>query len=137
MPADPAIRRRALETQLALRPMRNAHALVEPTTEGREIHVRVPLQYSAPLRLLRGWLSVRDHKTYALDPFSRCIWDLIDNYRTVGQIADALAQQQQLSFFEAYGLVTQFLAQLSRRGIIAMVAPDRTISNPVRNVAPV
>ncbi len=69
-------------------------------------------------RLMR-WLTARDaRRQIELDEIASFVWSLCDGQHTVADIADALMQRYQLLKREAMASLTEFLAQLQRRGLV-------------------
>jgi len=103
--------------------VRNAKGRVVHLPETNALRVTVPLEYSGAMRPLKKMFGLRSAKTYEFDPLSQKLWERLDGQRTVEQLIEEVMGKHQLTFFEARGAVGQCLAQLSQRGLIALIVP--------------
>lgn len=110
---------------LKLRPQRN------PELEWSEAEGKVTLQITHERRQpgVKGWLislflpNLPDRKV-ELDRIGSEVWLLIDGKRTMGDIADELAQKYQLVPREAELSLQQYCKELGRRGYVGFIKPD-------------
>ena len=73
--------------------------------------------------MLKLILPLSDFKNLELDWVGRSVFNLIDGRRTVEDIIDAHMERWHLSFFESRAGVMQFLRDLVKRGVVALLAP--------------
>lgn len=101
-------------------PQPNSAMKTERTAEGLLVSVpmRRPGWLVPPLSWILPFSSVR---RVQLDSAGSAVLDLCDGRRTVEQIIEAFAREHKLSFREAQLAVTEFLRQLVKRGIVAIV----------------
>jgi hypothetical protein len=111
-----------IEWQLRSVPVLNAAVRRETDKDGRPLLV-APLAHRRWSRLLRRVLPIRDAKRLALDPLSLETLDLFDGGRTVAEIVDHFQERWHLSFFEARGMVLEFLKRLVRDRVVILNAP--------------
>lgn len=109
--------------QLKSIPLRNQGAETVDSGEGWLV-LGVKLKYEGPLLLLSKTLSLRGIKKYRLDGLSLQLFNEIDGERDVEALIDLMMERHKLSFFEARSLVTQFLNNLMRRGLVAVAVPE-------------
>mgnify|MGYP001369642201 CR=1 FL=1 len=114
----------SIRHQLCARPVRNKKLTISETSEDR-LQITVDLKYD-------GWKSVaakvkkaREKQTYELDGLGLDIFRMIDDQKTVGDLVDFLIDLEKLTFFESWGLIQHYLGDLAKRGIIAIVVPER------------
>ena len=69
--------------------------------------------------------EAREKQTYELDGLGLDIFRMIDDQKTVGDLVDFLIDLEKLTFFESWGLIQHYLGDLAKRGIIAIVVPER------------
>lgn len=106
-------------TQLKAIPLRNEKA--ETIDSGDDFLVLgVKLKYTGAMFFLSKALSLRGMKKYRLDGLSLSLYREIDDARNVDDLIDLMMERHKLSFFEARGLVAQFLDMLMRRGLVAV-----------------
>ena len=105
---------------LAAVPHRNAAVQTEPS--GAALLVSVPLKRPRWLVPPLSWvIPFRGTRRIELDAAGRAVFELCDGRRTVEEIVESFAKTHTLSFRESQLAVTQFLRELLRRGIIAIV----------------
>jgi len=105
---------------LASVPHVNAKAEVKTVREGVivSVPVRRPNWLIPPISWVLPWSS---HRRVQLDEAGTAVLALCDGQRNVEQVIETFAQEHKLSFRESQLAVTQFLRELLRRGIVAMV----------------
>lgn len=109
-----------LHWQMHAVPVINAAAAVETLPDGRK-RVTVPQAPKRWARVARMFMPrLRDRKTYELDRLSSETLELVDGRRTVEQMVDLHMARWKLSFFEARGMIVEFLGSMLRRGIVAV-----------------
>jgi hypothetical protein len=117
--------RPALDRREALQcvPMKN-RSVREDRLENGDVVLEYPLAVRPWIQRLERRLGrVETGPTYRrlqLDELGTRTWDLMDNVRTVGQIARAFAVGFQLEQKEAEAAVSRFVRELGRRGIIGL-----------------
>ncbi len=111
-PADVARRLKA-------RPVRNAAA--ECVVERHDMmSVEVTLKYDGLMRVAASVMKLRQKKIYDLDGIGLAVFRQIDGKTTVDEILEKLKADEQLTFFEARGLVVKYLADLAGKGLIVL-----------------
>lgn len=116
---------------LRSRPMRNESMTVDRRADGTML-ASIPLRRPAWLVPPLSWLiPFSSHRRVELDTVGATVLTMCDGKRTVERIIEDFARKEKLSFREAQLPVTQFLQQLSERGMMAIVgfkkdAPQRT-----------
>jgi hypothetical protein len=122
--SDQRDRQSAWKTVLLSRPVHNEAA--EVMRDDEQVHIRVrneiPWYLQGPARLL---FRIPERKTHALDPLGASIWRWCDGRQTVEEIVDLFARDHELTFHESRVLVSDYLRQLTRRGIIAVIVEPR------------
>ena len=112
-----------LEWQLHSVPMVNAAAEIQELESGKKI-LTVPVAHKAWSRAARHVLPIRDRKRVELDALSAETIALLDGKHTVEEIIDLHQRRWQLSFFEARGMILDFLRPMVKRGIVILNAPE-------------
>lgn len=108
---------------LAAVPQKNEAATVERTAKGMlvSIPVRRPRWLVPPL----SWVvPFSEKRRVELDPAGRLVLESCDGRRTVEEVIERFAGEHKLSFRESQLAVTQFLKELVKRGIIAIVGTN-------------
>ena len=106
---------------LRARPMRNESMTVERRADG-SLLASIPLRKPGWLVPPLSWLMpFSSHRRVELDTVGFAVLDMCDGRRTVERIIEDFARTEKLSFREAQLPVTQFLQQLSERGMMAIV----------------
>ena len=82
------------------------------------VPVRRPGWLVPPISWILPWRPMR---RVQLDEAGTAVLALCDGQRNVEQVIESFAQEHKLSFRESQLAVTQFLRDLLRRGIVAMV----------------
>jgi hypothetical protein len=109
---------------LAAVPVPNAAATVREAGGG--LRVTVPRANDRLARAPWSWFLPRRREwTAELDALGAGVWRLCDGRRTVEEIVDATAAAHRLTFHEARTAVTDYLARLIRRGILAIAFAGR------------
>ena len=105
---------------LASVPYRNEAMEVEPVGKGLllSVPVRRPRWLVPPLSWVLPWSGYR---RVELDEPGTEVFNLCDGKRSVEEIIETFAENHKLSFREGQVAVTQFLRELLKRGIIALV----------------
>jgi len=107
--------------QLTFYPIPNAAAEVDVQQGG--IMVRVPnKKMRSSWRLLVWFARPPSHRRVWLEGAGIEVWELCDGQRDVEAVVDAFAAANSLTFHEARISVAQFLADLGKRGLIALVS---------------
>ena len=101
-------------------PVRNESVQTSPVGDGLLVTVplRRPKWLVPPISWLIPFSGVR---RIQLDAPGRAVLELCDGNRNVEQIVESFAEAHRLSFREGQLAVTQFLRELVRRGIVAIV----------------
>jgi hypothetical protein len=106
---------------LRARPMRNESMTFQHRSDGTTL-ASIPLRRPSWLVPPVSWLvPFSSHRRVELDTVGTTVLDMCDGKRTVERIIEDFARQEKLSFREAQLPVTQFLQQLSERGMMAIV----------------
>ena len=115
-----AERQRAVGRLLSAVPCKNAAIKVEPAAGGLlvSVPVRRPGWLVPPISWVLPWSPFR---RIALDEPGSEVLNLCDGKRTVEEVVERFAQSHKLSFRESQIAVTQFLRELLRRGVVALV----------------
>lgn len=105
---------------LASVPHVNAKVDVQENPEGAivSVPIRRPGWLVPPISWVLPW---RSHRRIQLDGPGWAVLSLCDGRRNVEQVIETFAQDHKLSFRESQIAVTQFLRELIRRGLIALV----------------
>ncbi len=107
---------------LACTPIRNPEVEEEIKTEG--ILLRYPVEVKPWFRSIFKRLSNRDSniiiRRLQLDTLGSSVWQMVDDRKTVAEIAEQFRRTHQLGTREAELSVTGFLKDLGRRGLIAL-----------------
>jgi hypothetical protein len=105
-------------------PQVNRAVALEPTAEGLLVSIptRRPRWLVAPLSWL---LPFSGQRCVELDAPGKAVLELCDGQRNVEDVIERFASDNKLSFRESQLAVTQFLKELLRRGIVALVGMDR------------
>lgn len=112
-----------LEWQLHSVPMVNAAVEIQELESGKKI-LTVPVAHKAWSRVARHVLPIRDRKRVELDALSAETLTLLDGKHTVEEIVELHKDRWQLSFFEARGMILDFLRSMVKRGIVILNAPE-------------
>ena len=107
---------------LAAVPHVNTKADIMEVREGVivSVPVRRPRWLIPPISWVLPWSS---HRRVQLDGAGTAVLQLCDGRRNVEQVIETFAREHKLSFRESQLAVTQFLRELLRRGIVALVGP--------------
>ena len=117
---------RAFRQSLDVVPARNAAVKIKPSHNPDELEVEVTLKYEgAGMRLMRGLLRPADKKTYLLDKIGKRVYESIDGKKNFGELIDAFATAQKLTFFESRALLGQYIKTLAARGLIVATFPQK------------
>jgi len=118
--------RLSLDAQLEAVPVFNAAAKVEFRDDGSAL-ASVPLRFPRGLRWAAerlGW--GRSMRNYAIDAIGAGVLARIDGERSIGEIVESFGAENQLAFFEARGLILQYLHLLIARGVVGVMLKSRT-----------
>lgn len=113
----------AFSRQLLAVPVRNSRMTVL-TEDPKTTIVSVDLQYPGWIRPLRRVFNLRDRKQYRIDGVGLEVFNLVDGVRTFEQIIDVFTSTHKLTFLEGRGLLSAYLRDLTRRGLIAVAVSD-------------
>jgi hypothetical protein len=108
--------------------MRNESMTVDRRNDGTTL-ASIPLRRPGWLVPPLSWLiPFSSHRRVELDTVGAAVLDMCDGNKTVERIIEEFARKEKLSFREAQLPVTQFLQQLSDRGMMAIVGFQKTAS---------
>ncbi|MCC7517732.1 MAG: hypothetical protein IT578_00955 [Verrucomicrobiae bacterium] len=107
---------------LRMVPVPNAAAERTPLPDGG-LRLAAPLNRPSWVTLLAWWLPVSKQRRVELDRTGVAAFALLDGRRTLGEVVELHQQRWKLSFFEARGMIFDFLRPLVRAGLLALVAP--------------
>lgn len=110
-----------MAAQLASRPIANAAVTVCAEADG--LRLRVPLNRPTWTRLVRHVFPLSSHRELVLDDLGAQVFRMCDGEHTIEEIVDRFMHDWHLSFFEARGMVLQFLSSLLRHTFVIVVAP--------------
>ena len=115
-------RRLAAARLLASVPHKNEAAEIRPAGDGVivSVPIRRPNWLVPPISWILPW---GDRRRVQLDAPGSAVLALCDGRRNVEQIIETFAENHKLSFRESQLAVTQFLRELLRRGVVAIVGP--------------
>ena len=86
----------------------------------------VPLNRPSWLVPPISWLMpYSSHRRVELDALGAAVLEMCDGRRRVEAIIETFADRNKLTFREAQLAVTQFLQQLTHRGLVAIVGPSK------------
>ncbi len=113
-------RRRAVSRLLSAVPQKNQAAEIARAGEGAvvSVPVRRPRWLIPPVSWVLPWST---HRRVELDGAGTAVLELCDGRRNVEEVIEIFAREHKLGFRESQLAVTQFLRELLRRGIIALV----------------
>ena len=92
----------------------------ERSDDRKEVYA-VQQKYSGLGRLLKGVLKLRDEKMYELSGIGLRIFHALDGKKNFVSLIDELKDEQQLTFYEARGLMLAYMQQLMERGLVVIV----------------
>jgi hypothetical protein len=109
------------QAQLQAVPIRNAAVRIRPAPVEDAAIAEAPLKRSG----LSAWFARRmgwsdSHRRYEIDAAGLELWNAIDGARTIESLLDEFRERHKLTFFEARGLVLQYLHLLMARGLIVV-----------------
>ncbi len=114
----------AVSQFLSSRPCPNTAAERTSRPDGGTI-VKVPMNRPGWLVPPLSWLlPFSENRRLRLDAIGTQVLQMCDGDRTVETIIEQFAVKNKLSFREAQLPVTQFLQQMTERGVIAIVGPQ-------------
>ncbi len=124
MPLFRSRKRPPLPRQASLEciPVRNPEAEEEKNSDG--ILLRYPVEvkpwFQGIFRHVAGQESTIIERKLQLDALGSSVWEMINNRRSVREIAELFGQRHQLGRREAEMSVSAFIRELGRRGIVAL-----------------
>ncbi len=102
-------------------PVKNREVEVERNDENGTV-LRVPMRKGWYRRPPLTWvLPLSTYRRVQLDGLGKDVWEACDGRRCVEAIVDEFANRFKLTFHESRLTVTDFLRDLSRRALIALV----------------
>lgn len=102
-------------------PVKNREVEVERNDENGTV-LRVPMRKGWYRRPPLTWvLPLSTYRRVQLDGLGKDVWEACDGRRSVEAIVDDFADRFKLTFHESRLTVTNFLRDLSRRALIALV----------------
>ena len=105
-------------------PWANSTAVCTAQSDGGTI-VQVPMNRPGWLVPPLSWLlPFSNHRRVRLDAIGTQVLQMCDGASTVETIIELFAIKNKLSFREAQLPVTQFLQQMTERGVVAIVGPQ-------------
>ncbi|MCE5277868.1 MAG: PqqD family protein [Planctomycetaceae bacterium] len=111
-------------------PRLNASLDVERRSSGKVV-VEVPMEKPWYMVPPVTWvLPIPNGRRIELDALGAGVLDLCDGRRSVEKIIELFASGHKLTFREAQLSVTQFLRQLTRRGIVVLVGLKEDTDKP-------
>ena len=120
----------AVSEFLTSRPCPNTAASRKARPDGGTI-VKVPMNRPGWLVPPLSWLlPFSENRRVRLDAIGTQVLQMCDGDDTVETIIEQFAIRNKLSFREAQLPVTQFLQQMTERGVIAIVGPLEKVDQP-------
>lgn len=119
LPSSPA-RRFAAADLLQTIPVLNSETLRTPVENGA-VRLTLPLKHTRWISVLRFWLPLSRQRRVELDRHGVATLSLLDGRRTLESMVELHQQRWKLSWFEAQGMVLDFLRPLVRDGFVALV----------------
>ena len=119
-------KRKSWKSMLQAIPVQN-RAAQQDIIEGQMV---LTVQKKKPAFLVPplSWvLRPRLRKRIQLDSLGRDIWQLCDGKRSVEEIIDCFAERENLTFHEARVSVTEYLKNLSLRGVVVMAVNNEEL----------
>jgi len=117
--------RPTVEDFLGASPYANEVMTVTPARDGGAL-VSIPMKRPGWLVPPLSWmLPFSPHRRVKLDAVGYAVLKLCDGRRNVEMIIEEFAESNKLSFREAQLPVTQFLRQMTERGLIVIVGTDK------------
>lgn len=111
-------------------PSPNSAAECTAQSDGGTI-VQVPMNRPGWLVPPLSWLlPFSDQRRVRLDAIGTQVLQMCDGTSTVETIIELFATKNKLSFREAQLPVTQFLQQMTERGVVAIVGPQEKTDQP-------
>jgi hypothetical protein len=102
-------------------PVKNREVEVERNDENGTV-LRVPMRKGWYRRPPLTWvLPLSTYRRVQLDGLGKDVWEACDGRKSVEAIVDDFANRFKLTFHESRLTVTDFLRDLSRRALIALV----------------
>lgn len=112
-----------LATQMRSIPAINATVKVQDLNGGRKL-LLAPLDHRGWTLILKRILPLRSVRKIEIDQLSANLLRQCDGNTTVADIIETYRERWKLSFFEARGMVLEFLKQMVRNRIILLVVPE-------------
>jgi hypothetical protein len=103
-------------------PVHNEAARVERFPGSENVCISVPVvkpKWVVPP--VTWFFKPRGRKTYEIDRIGMFVWERCDGTNMVESIIDAVAAQYALTFHESRVSVTEYIRQLIRRGMLAIM----------------
>ena len=114
-----------VEDFLGAAPYANEAMTVTPARDGGAL-VSIPMKRPNWLVPPLSWvIPFSPHRRVKLDAVGYCVLKLCDGKRNVETIIEEFAESNKLSFREAQLPVTQFLRQMTQRGLIVIVGTEK------------
>lgn len=90
----------------------------------------LPLKHARWISALRFWLPLSRQRRVELDRHGMATLSLLDGHRTLEDVVELHQQRWKLSWFEAQGMILDFLRPLVRGGFVALVTPPSSSRSP-------
>jgi hypothetical protein len=113
-------RRFAAADLLQTIPVLNSETLRTPVENGA-VRLTLPLKNARWISVLRFWLPLSRQRRVELDHHGVTTLSLLDGRRTLESMVELHQQRWKLSWFEAQGMVLDFLRPLVKGGFVALV----------------
>lgn len=112
-----------MSTQMRSIPALNAAVKVQELNGGRKLLI-APLDHRGWTLIVKRIFPVRSVRKIEIDRLSAELLKQCDGNTTVGEIIERHQARWKLSFFEARGMVLEFLKQMVRNRILLLVVPE-------------
>ena len=106
--------------QLELIPVRNEHVKTRKKSEG-VLEVEIELNKKGVVPLLRKATGGSEFKIYHLDGYGRFLYERIDGKTFLLEIVYEFMEREALTFFEAKGLLQEYMRILMEKGLVVLV----------------
>ncbi len=111
---------------LAAIPIKNELVKETVRTE-KSLRLTAPLKPTALSRLFKSPNAPASTKSFDLDRRGMYVWDHLDGSRTISDLIAAFAVDHGITAAESETAILEFLHMLTRRNLIALIAPDQAI----------
>ncbi len=112
------------EKLLMSRPVRNEAVSVKEI-DNDELEITIHRKKTKLVILLSKLFKLPETRKIILDKIGACVWTLCDGNKTVNDIIKIFSKKYSLGKEKAEKSLLVYLEQLTRRGLIAIAAPEQ------------